>query len=160
MASGKTTVGKLLSPMVDLPFLDADGYFEKEMGLSPNIYIRRFGEETFRKHESRLLCQILDKEPSILATGGGVVCQKANRWFLMQSGFVVWLQVPLPMLLVRLQENWDRPLLESPPTFSETERLLKEREPFYRQSHFQIQNAYQNPETIAQKIKEAYQLFP
>lgn len=159
MASGKTTIGRLLSPMVDLGFVDADDYFEEQMGIGPGPYIRRFSEETFRKHESRLLREILNQPPIVLATGGGVVLKPLNRSLLQQNSFVVWLEVPLPILLLRLQETFDRPLIADPPTFSQTKTLLETREPFYRQSHFKISNTYRSPNSIANEIARQYKEF-
>lgn len=159
MAAGKTTIGRLLSPMVDLGFVDADDYFEKQMGIPPGAYIRRFGEETFRKHESRFLREILQQPSRVLATGGGVVLKPINRSLLLQNSFVVWLEVPLPILLLRIQETFDRPLIAEPPTFSQTKQLLEAREPFYSQSHFKISNTYQSPNSVANEIARQYKAF-
>lgn len=155
-ASGKTTVGKIAAVEIGLPFIDADHVFEKEMGLPPGTYIRRFGEERFRFHESRLLRSLVNENPAVIATGGGVVLKPMNRSLLQQSGFVVWVDVPAPMLLLRLQENFDRPLIEEPPTYSEVERILEERKPFYQKCHYRVENAYVPPKRVALEVVQHY----
>lgn len=160
MASGKTTIGKILSPLVDMPFVDCDCVFETEMGLPPSTYIVRFGEEAFRKHESRLLRDILTRHPAmVLATGGGAILKSSNRSLLLQSGFVVYLEVGLPILLLRLQESFDRPLIAIPPAYSQTKSLLEVRLPFYQQCHFKISNAYLPPKDVAIAIAQNYKEY-
>ena len=51
MASGKTTVGKILANKLGWSFVDLDDAFEELYGYTTGEYIRKFGMEAFRKKE-------------------------------------------------------------------------------------------------------------
>ncbi|MFM9974243.1 MAG: shikimate kinase, partial [Beijerinckiaceae bacterium] len=71
MASGKTSVGRLLARRLQLPFVDADHEIEAAAQMSIPEVFAKHGEEYFRSGERRVIARLLGEGPRVLATGGG-----------------------------------------------------------------------------------------
>ena len=70
--SGKTTMGRKLSTLLHLPFLDLDEEIENGFGKSVPDLFREHGEEVFRKLEHKFLKKIVaENKAFVLSTGGG-----------------------------------------------------------------------------------------
>jgi len=111
MCSGKSTVGKVLAPMLGLPFVDLDRVIEQRVGpVTP--FFQREGEEAFRAVEHDVLVELLKGPPCVLSSGGGTPCEGDNMALMKAAGTVVWLDVPLADLMPRIvRAGGDRPLL-------------------------------------------------
>jgi shikimate kinase len=67
MGTGKSTIGRELSKMLSYPLIDTDHAIAKKAGKSiPKIFAED-GEEAFRKMETDLLEELLEKEGNIIA---------------------------------------------------------------------------------------------
>lgn len=114
--SGKSSKGRRLAQALNLPFVDLDEQVEKACGSSiPEIFADQ-GEAQFRQIEKRMLLQVLDCQPGVIALGGGSLLDQASRARVEECGPVVCLSASLPMLLkrVRISRN-RRPLLAYDP---------------------------------------------
>ena len=156
MGCGKSTVGRALAKELRSDFLDADIFFAEQAGITPAFYIKRFGLEAFRKLEAHYLKIILKNRPGVLATGGGVVLKPFSRHLILQNGFVVWLEVPLPLILIRLNQRALPPMLKRPILLAHLQELYAVREPCYQKCHGKILNAYASPKEVAIQILEKY----
>ena len=79
MASGKTTIGKILSESLELPFYDLDSIIEQELKTTINEIFEQKGELFFRKKEREVLEIFLNNTDSyVLALGGGTPCYYDN----------------------------------------------------------------------------------
>lgn len=79
MASGKTTIGKILSESLELPFYDLDSIIEQELKTTINEIFEQKGELFFRKKEREILEAFLNNTDSyVLALGGGTPCYYDN----------------------------------------------------------------------------------
>jgi shikimate kinase len=135
MGSGKTTVGRRLARKLERPFVDADEEIEATSGRSIADWFAESGEAAFRKAESEVLANLLDRpDPLVVATGGGVVVAAENRARLTADGVtVVWLQATPGLLAHRVSQKPPRPhrpLLAEDPLAVLT-RLATERDPWY-----------------------------
>lgn len=157
MGAGKTTVGGILAPLLKIPFIDLDDVIASRTGLAPQHYIRRFGEGAFRKIEKICLRRTLENAPSVLAAGGGVVLDAQNRQAMFQSGFVVWMNPPLAKMIQRLRAMKNRPLLPGRP--EPIRSLYRQRLPFYRQCHWRVDPAGEDPKEVANAIAAKYREF-
>ena len=112
MGSGKTTIGRRLSEMLEYSFIDLDEEIEKAAHASPAEVFKLYGEETFRSTESKVLEQVGSAEfDLVVACGGGVVEQARNREVLRKAFLTVWLDVPFSEVARRLfRESGSRPL--------------------------------------------------
>jgi len=151
MGSGKTTVGRLLSERLNLPFLDLDDVIAEETGLSiPEIFETK-GEEEFRKIESRLLKGVLSRNSSfILSTGGGAPAHKNNMEVINSLSLSFYLETPFETLWKRISGDTNRPLARLGK--ERVKELLVKRIPYYEMAHFKVNTCGKNPDEIAEEI--------
>ena len=138
MGSGKTTVGKVLSRELNLPFYDLDWYIENSMHKSIHQIFEEKGEEGFRKIERNLLHEVAEFENVIISCGGGTPCFFDNIGYINQQGESVYLKCRADVLSAHLRMGKTiRPLLLNK-TNEEVELFISEqlaqRESFYSQA--------------------------
>jgi shikimate kinase/3-dehydroquinate synthase len=109
MGSGKTTIGKILSDILNKKFIDIDEEIEKDQNMKINEIFSKNGEKYFREIESRIL-EKTENENAIISTGGGIILKEKNRKIL-NNHKTLFLYVPVEELIKRIEiEN--RPLLK------------------------------------------------
>jgi len=133
MGVGKTTVGKKLARRMGVSFIDCDQEQERRNGVTVTTIFDIEGEAGFRKRETRLLEEFVEKDMGIVATGGGVVTQEINRTLLKQKGRVIYLNAPVNLLWSRLRYCKNRPLLETDNPKERLQMLFDQRDPLYRE---------------------------
>jgi shikimate kinase len=132
MGAGKSTVGRRLGARLRIPFVDADHEIEAAAGMSISDIFSSFGEPYFRDGEARVIARLLGDGPVVLATGGGAVLRQDTRDKISDRAISIWLQADCDIIMRRVRRRSDRPLLQAPDPMAVVERLLTEREPFYR----------------------------
>lgn len=157
MCSGKSTVGRVLAPLLGLPFADLDRVIEKRVGpLVP--FFQEHGEEAFRVLEAEVLRELLAGEPCVIATGGGTPCDGDNLQVMKDGGRVVWLDLPMEALMPRIvRSGGDRPLLlglKGDALRSRVDELMEPRLPVYGEAELIVQAAAP-PATVAERIAKA-----
>ncbi len=105
-ASGKTTVGKILSDMLGMEFIDTDSEIEKLKGVSTGDIFERVGEDGFRDIETQIIKNICTRQHCVIATGGGAILRQENIDRLKLNGKIYFIDRPLN----ELQTTADRPL--------------------------------------------------
>ncbi len=149
--SGKSTVGVELARRLGVPFVDLDAGIEAAAGKSVSRIFVEEGEPRFRELEAAALAEAASHDPSVVACGGGVVLEPANRVTLRATGTVVFLSVPLEELRTRVVPAADRPLIHEE---GDLERLFREREPLYREFAAHVVDASGDPAEVAAAIEE------
>jgi shikimate kinase len=157
MCSGKSTVGRLLAPLLGLPFRDLDRVIEERVGpLTP--FFQREGEEAFRALEREVLAELLSGPPVVLSTGGGTPMSFDNMERLRAGSTTVWLDVPLADLMPRIvRAGGDRPLLfglKGDELHARVGALLAQREGTYAEADIIVQ-ASGPPAVVADHIARA-----
>lgn len=153
-SAGKSTIGKILSENLFLPFYDADIYLESSIGKSiSSLFIQ--GEDIFRDIETEILKKLVLKK-AIIATGGGVIVRKENRELLKKEGFVFFIDRKIEDIKKDIQKEY-RPLLRKGVSL---ESLYEERFPLYKEvADFHILNKVRISEVIdeiQEKIKQLH----
>tara|TARA_Y100001934_G_scaffold270504_1_gene355514 strand:- start:322 stop:864 length:543 start_codon:yes stop_codon:yes gene_type:complete len=113
MGSGKSAIGKVVSSIIDVPFVDADVEIEKAAKLSISEIFERHGEKFFRDRENQVIKRLLKERPCVLATGGGAFVDEKIRISIKQHGVSVWLNADLETLWKRVKHKKTRPLLRT-----------------------------------------------
>jgi len=160
MASGKSTIGKILARKLDYKFVDLDEYIEKKEGqFVKNIFASK-GEIYFRKKESLYLKEIVvSRSNLVLSLGGGTPCYSGNMDLLLENHNVVsiYLKSSIDTLVGRLKlEENERPLiahLKSEEQLTEfIGKHLFERMQFYAQSNFTVTTDIKSETEIIEDI--------
>jgi shikimate kinase len=138
MGVGKSTVGRKLAQLLDVPFADADEEIEEAAQMTVAEIFERFGEAYFRDGERRVIARLLEGGPSVLATGGGAFVQPDTRALILERGIAVWLDCDVATLLDRVSRRDTRPLLRGGDPKEIVARLKAERESAYAQAPIKV----------------------
>jgi len=76
MASGKTSIGKILAEKLSYKFIDLDDFIEEKENATIKDLFSSKGEIYFRKVETQYLKELLEskEEDTVLSLGGGAPC--------------------------------------------------------------------------------------
>ena len=107
--SGKSTRAKQLGAETGRPVVDSDEEFAKTEGMTPEAFIRQFGEDAFRQKETKILARLGALSGAVIATGGGAVTRPENYPLLHQNGRIIWLRRPLSALDISAKPLFHRP---------------------------------------------------
>lgn len=137
MGVGKSTIGRLISNQLRYQFFDTDAVIEQAAHRSVAEIFAEEGEAEFRRIETQVLAELAPYKRLTIATGGGIVLKREN-WSYLHHGIVVWLDVPLEELYVRLQADKHRPLLQTPDPLATLQGLMAERRSLYAQADVHV----------------------
>ena len=152
MASGKTTVGRLLASSLGCPFLDLDEIIVKKNGRSIPAIFASDGEAGFRKLEKQALEQTVSRyaeNTAVLALGGGTVTVPGAIKLLREKTTCIYLQASLESIQARLStQPAGRPLADE-----HLAQRFAEREPLYAEAaHVTVDTDGLTPEQITDEI--------
>ena len=151
---GKSTIGRQLARVRQLPFLDTDHEIERFLGCSIREYFEREGEAAFRDVEQRVIAETLASgEARVIATGGGSVLRPANRAAMKAASTIVYLHTQPEDLARRLSRDTQRPLLQVADPRQRLRELYAARDPIYREAaHIVVETAHKSAPTLVNLI--------
>lgn len=153
MGAGKTTIGKALSTLLDKEFVDSDHEIQDRTGVKIPVIFEIEGEAGFRKRETEVLLDLVQKRDIVLATGGGAVLSEANREVLKQNGIVIYLRASVNDLYRRTRHDKNRPLLQTKNLLERLNELYAQRDAYYRDTaHLIIDSGKQGVRFLVQKL--------
>lgn len=156
MGAGKTTIGRQLSELLRLEFVDSDHEIEARTGANIPWIFDVEGEEGFRAREEGVIDELTQRRDIVLATGGGVVMREANRRALHERGTVVYLLTPVAVQLERTSRDRNRPLLRTADPRARLTELMALRDPLYRETaHIIMPTSSGSAREVALKIIHA-----
>lgn len=155
MGAGKTTLGRHLATQLGYKFIDTDAALASFTRKSISQLFAAVGEAEFRQLESQVLAEVSCYTNLTIATGGGIVLRREN-WGYLHYGLVVWLDVPVEQLYLRLRSDMTRPLLKDVEEPLEKLRsLLTQRQPLYAQADLRVTvGGEETPEQLATRVIE------
>lgn len=131
MGCGKSTIGRGLCSELNYEFLDTDSKIQNDMSMSINDIFENYGENYFRMLERNLCKLVALNSPMIIATGGGIIKNKANVDTLKTSGVFVYLKNTPEKIYSNIKYDTSRPLLNVPNKEKKIKELLAQRTPLY-----------------------------
>lgn len=153
MGVGKSTIGRLLSMQLDMPFFDSDREIEFVTGADIPWIFDVEGEQGFRIREARMIDTLSKRRGIILATGGGAILAPESRTHLHSRGIVVYLRASVAQQLERTGKDKSRPLLQTDNPLAKIKELIKIREPLYRDTaHVIVDTSRRSPRSVSTEI--------
>lgn len=131
MASGKSSLGKVLAQELRFNFVDTDYEIEKAEGRKISEIFDVNGEEYFRKAETETLKRFSHGDRLVLSTGGGIISSPENAELLKREFITVFLDVPFETLKMRAERSCERPLFRD---VTAAKELYDRRYPLYKKA--------------------------
>ena len=158
MASGKTTVGEVLSLLLNFRWVDTDQWIEGRMCQTIPAIFSMYGESVFRQKEKECLDFLINQENLIVSSGGGMPCYDRTIDLMNEFGETIYLKTPIDIIASRLwlSKN-NRPKIG----FFKDENILREfvstelvnREKYYMQSKYIIETKGKSVSEVSNEIK-------
>lgn len=157
--AGKSTVGRQVAQALHWEFVDTDDLLACRAGMPVGEVLTTSGEPRFRQLESAALREALAGERVVIATGGGIVIEPANRALLTEQGLTLYLRTSVATAWRRIQEHLriagaqtTRPLLAGPDGQQRLSELLATRAAWYEQAHLSITTDEFSPTEVARQV--------
>jgi shikimate kinase / 3-dehydroquinate synthase len=161
MATGKSTVGRLVAAELGLPFVDTDDLVlgnataEGHRARSVGELFADEGEARFRDRERRVILPLLAEETArVIAFGGGAVTSPPVRHAALEAATVVTLLAAPETIARRVESIAERPNLGASSPIDRARDLLALRREAYAECHASITTDGKTPEEVARRIVE------
>jgi shikimate kinase len=146
MGTGKTTVGKRVASILDLPFIDSDEEIVRRAKMTIPQIFEHFGETGFRHLESVICRWMASCSDVVISTGGGMLVNVQNLGVMSKTGLVVCLNAAPEVIHQRLQTSNNRPLKAN------WEALYEQRQSAYAAIPNQIETTGKTPDQVAGEV--------
>jgi shikimate kinase len=150
--SGKTVVGRLVAERLHTGFVDIDAILARREGKPIAMIFAEKGEAAFRDMERKEMETALANEPAVIAPGGGWAAQAGAVDDAKVHALVVYLRTRPESAAERAAPEGTRPLLIGEDPVVRMRQLQKEREPFYRNAHAQVDTDRKSPSQVAGEV--------
>jgi 3-dehydroquinate synthase len=161
-ATGKSAVARALADRLGWTARDTDDLIEQRAGRSvPDIFARD-GEAAFRALERDAARQAAAQERAVIATGGGLWLDAANREALCDGGFVVALEARPGTIVARHADAESarpdaRPLLAGGDRLETVRRLKAARQSLYALADATVHTDAASVEQVVDQIVAAFE---
>ncbi len=159
MGTGKTSVGHALAHLLHFQMVDTDDLIEKQARQRISAIFHHHGEARFREYERKVVQQLEGRRRLVIATGGGLATNPENLASLRSHALIVCLWASPEVIWERVRHQRHRPLLEGPDPQAKIQRLLAEREPFYRQADVLIHTELRSVREVASHVAHQFRLI-
>jgi XRE family transcriptional regulator, aerobic/anaerobic benzoate catabolism transcriptional regulator len=155
--AGKTTVGRRLAKRLARPFVELDRRIEETADLSLAEIFALHGEDYYRRLEGDVLRQVLlEQQPIVLATGGGLVTSTETYQLLRNAAVTVWLRAKPEDHWNRVVRQGDRrPMADHPQAMADLRTLLAAREPLYASASIVVDTSARPITKVVEAVERA-----
>lgn len=154
MAVGKSRIGRILAERLGLPFVDTDLAVEQAFRMSVADIFQKHGEPAFRRAETDVLKRLATAGRHVIALGGGVFVDDANRGILNRFARTVWIDPPFDLLLPRIRRSSTRPIANSR-SDEQLRALWEARRMHYALADVRVEVPDDEPERVADVVLSA-----
>lgn len=131
MGAGKSSVAAALAQALGWEAIEMDQCIAAQEGMAiPEIFAQK-GEPYFRTCETRLLESFSQGDSRIVSCGGGVPMREENVAAMRRCGRIVLLTARPEVILDRVKDSNQRPLLEGHKDVPYISQLMERRRPKY-----------------------------
>lgn len=156
--AGKSSVGRKLALVLEVPFVELDQRVEELAGLPLAAIFELHGSAGFRRFEAEALEKVLSEgERFVLATGGSIVTSPETFARLRTTCHTVWLKAAPEDHYARVAAQGDeRPMRGRPRAIEELRALLGAREPLYAQCEWTVYTSGDTVDGVTARLVERY----
>ncbi len=156
MASGKSTIGVLVSKKLGLKFYDIDRIIEVETNMNISEIFAKKSESFFRSLEEKIVLKTLKNKNSVISLGGGAFSNDKIRKEIITNHISFWLDCSNSTILKRIRKNKRRPIANKLTNKDLIELIIK-RKKNYIKAKYRIDCNKFNKEKIVHTIKRLYE---
>lgn len=146
--AGKSLVGREVARQLDFRLMDTDDLIRQQTGLTIGENLARMGDERFIQLEEEVVLQLGDFDHCVVSPGGSVIYSRKAMEFLQPRSVVIFLQVPLEVVLGRVEPHRGVVRLRG----RTLEDLFNERLPLYVKYAHQKISANREVRLVAEEI--------
>lgn len=152
--AGKSTLGRELARLLEVPFVELDQRVEEAAGLTLAELFDLHGPEAFQRFEAEALeCVLSEGERLVLATGGSLVTHARTYERLRETCRTVWLRAEPEEHFQRVLRQGDRrPMQARPGAMGELRAILAAREPLYARAEISLATTGKAPAALAREV--------
>ena len=154
MASGKSTIGRLLAKRLNLKFFDTDFIIEKKTKMKISQIFEKKGEVKFRNLERKITLNLLNKKQCIISLGGGAYINKTIRRVANKKCNTIWLYWNSKTIIDRINKKKNKRPVARNLNDDEIKNLLINRSKFYSKAKYKINCENKGKTEIINKIIE------
>lgn len=131
MGSGKSTIAKYLSHILEMQDLETNEFIVKREDMTINEIFQRKGEEYFRRCENNALRELETRQGIIISCGGGMPMKDENVELMKKNGKIVLLTASPETIYERVKYSNERPLLNGNMNVEYIKDLMEQRKDRY-----------------------------
>lgn len=152
MGSGKTTIGKLLGEKLTLRSIDIDVIIEQNEKRTVSEIFQNEGEKYFRNIERETIKKNFTNKDLIISLGGGAFEDQLTQELLLKNSTVIYLKTSPNVILERIKNNTNRPLLKNQMTVEKIQSIILQRQKNYELANITILTDNKNTDKIIEEI--------
>lgn len=152
MGSGKTTIGKLLGKKLTLRSIDIDVIIEQNEKRTVSEIFQNEGEKYFRNIERETIEKNFTNKDLIISLGGGAFEDQLTQELLLKNSTVIYLKTSPNVILERIKNNTNRPLLKNQMTVEKIQSIILQRQKNYELANITILTDNKNTDKIVEEI--------
>ncbi len=154
MGTGKSATGRAIATRLGREFIDMDTLIELREGRAIPAIFADSGEPYFRALERAMVQELSARSHLVIAPGGGIVLNSDNIRDFSRTGHVICLRATPEMILHRVGNDPNRPLLQAGDRLGRIRELLAKRQALYDAIPLQIETDGKTPDEVAVEILE------
>ncbi|GFE49730.1 shikimate kinase [Roseobacter cerasinus] len=138
--AGKSTLGRMASEALHLPFVELNRRIEDETGMPVAEVIALYGQDGYRRMEAQAISRVVAAHDRlILAVAGGLVAEETTYQQVLEQFHTIWLQASPAEHMQRVRAQGDlRPMEGNPAAMQQLKSLLQARVPLYERAEARV----------------------
>tara|TARA_B100001996_G_scaffold266056_1_gene207773 strand:- start:1371 stop:1883 length:513 start_codon:yes stop_codon:yes gene_type:complete len=152
MASGKSTIGRLLGKRLNIKFFDTDFVIEKKSKMKITEIFEKKGENKFRNLEKKIALNLINNKQSIISLGGGAYLNKKIRDAANKKCNTIWLNWNSKTIIDRINKKKIKRPVALNLNDNELKNLIINRSKLYSKAQYKINCENMTKTEIIEKI--------